>query len=144
MLIKLHAPAPKTTFDCPAGAFSAELVNAGPYDQETANGTRQVVRFTFKVAVPGDPNTVYMAARNFELNCSKLQGFLKKWLGSDFVATCSDSELDLKSLTGKKAEIKIDHIQNVGYKRPYCNIVGAHPPGTLTLTSGCKEEGKDI
>ena len=91
MKIRLARPDPKPVFDVPEGNFAAELVNVGPYEQETATGVNDTIRFTFRVQVPGMEKQIVMAGKNIDPESSKLPRFLTKWLGKDFISTAGDS-----------------------------------------------------
>ena len=143
MRIQLKKAPSQPNFDAPEGNFQAELVSVGPYEQQTAAGMTDCVRFVFQIQVPERHNQIIMAGKNIDPDSPKLQRFLARWLGEDFISSSGDS-FDPETLVGKKAELTIKHIPNPGYERPYCNVVSAHPPGTLTLTQAFKQEAQDI
>ena len=143
MLVKLKPQSQPNPFDVPEGNFAAELINVGPYEQETKDGITDLIRFVFRVQLPGKDNQTGLAGKNIDPESAKLQRFLTRWLGKEFISSSGDT-LDPETLVGKKAEVKIRHISNAGYSRPYCDVEGAYPLGTLNLTQSFKEEAQDI
>ena len=145
MIITIKSQSSKNTYDLPEGNFRATLAKVGPHTNHDEDGRiSSSIRFTFEVDVPGMPNETAVAAKSLDPESPKLQKFLERWVGKDVLTQSANGSFDPETLEGTKADITIQHIKNPGYKKPFCNIVGAYPPGTLTLTTRFKEEAKDI
>jgi hypothetical protein len=135
---------PVTTFHAPAGIFAGTLVNVGTGEIRTNDGPVLGPRFTFEINVPSMRNQTVLVARTFPPNGAKLQRFLERWLGREFMARHAGKAFDPKTLIGTPAEVTVEHIRNSGHKKPYCNLTAAYPPDTQELTEHFPEEAQDI
>ena len=135
----------ESTYDLPEGNFRAILANVATYtDHNEDEKPVEIIRFTFELEVPGMRNQKALAAKSFDSENPKLQRFVERWIGKAELTQSANGSFDPETLEGIKADITIQHIKNPGFKKPFCNIVGAYPLGTLTLTTRLKEEAKDI
>ena len=124
---------PATTFDAPQGIFAGKLVNVSTGEIETNDGPVDGPRFTFEIKVPSMRHKTVLAARTFAPSCTKLQRFLEKWQGREFMAKHAGKPFDPEVLIGQPAEVAIEHVHNSGHKKPYCNVKAAYPPDTQEL-----------
>ena len=106
------------SWDPPEGIFAGELVNVSTGEVKTNEGIVDGPRFTLEIKVPSMRNKTVLVARTFAPTCPKLQRFLERWQGGEFMARHKDKKLDLKTLIGKPAEVIVEHIRNSGHKKP--------------------------
>jgi hypothetical protein len=132
---------PETTYESPAGNYSGSLMNVFTAAQESEDET---IRCVFKLDVASMADKIVLVGKNLPPNSAKLRVFLERWLGREFIRASAGKVIDLNNLIGRTADITVLHINNPGYSKPFCNLAGAYPPGTLTLTEDHKENGGGI
>lgn len=133
MEMTMNAIPLETTFEAPEGNYAGELTSVFLADQESTDGLKQIFRFIFTVEVPSMSDKIVLVGKNLPPNSTKLRIFLERWLGREFVQPIAGKTFDFNTLIGLKADIMILHIHNPGYEKPYRNLAGAYPPGTLPL-----------
>src|SRR4051812_21724810 len=80
-----------------------------------------------------------------ETQASLLRIYLETWLGPEVFKENAGGQFDLQSLVGRPAEVVLVHICNESHPKPFVDIQGIYPPGTLTLTytgSGDQRRGQ--
>jgi hypothetical protein len=125
------------SYDCPEGQFRSVVHEVRELEKLTPEGSQRIIRFVFAPDLPRLGNKIILAGKNFmpsmELH-SPLRLNLQQWLGKEFLDLPSGQKLNLKSLVGRAADIRTVHIRNAKHSKPYVDIAGIYPPGTLTLT----------
>lgn len=121
-------------FDCPEGPFRGRLERVGEPKKLMNKPCSSQVRFTFRVKT--ELGKEHLVARTFCADLSygsELHSFLDSWLGEQMKELADAvGELDLNLLVGKDADLSIKHGPNVkGHDKPFVNIAGIFPPGTL-------------
>ena len=132
----MKIPIPReTSFDCPEGEFKACLVeHAAVPDKQ--NPGRLMLRLLFEVDTPSTPFKCIKVGRNFKPSLdrgSELKCFLETMLGAGFLdKRGAGGQLDINSLIGTEADIRVVHKHRTGYERPFVQLVEACPLGSLT------------
>ena len=134
MKITMDSIPPETTFEAPEGNYFGELQSVFLTDQTTDGTTKQTIRFVFKLNIPSICDRSVLVGKNLEPSSTKLRQFLERWLGRQFLKSIAGTAFDFDDLIGTKADITVVHINNDGYDKPYRNLAGAYPVGTLELT----------
>jgi len=124
------------TFDVPEGKYRAvltEVINLE--DRKTKTGWADQVRLLFEIVAPQAANTCYLVGKNYEPSLAKnsdLRKDLAGWRGYDLTEQeIAAGSVNLESMIGKEADIKVAHIKNEGFPKPYVFIKAIRPPGTF-------------
>lgn len=131
--MKIHIPR-KTTFEVPEGCHRAILRDLIKVEDKIKGCTDQV-RFVWEIEKLNDKRLQYLAGKNYCTDCgnsSVLLGDLGVWLGEE-LSNLGDAQgdVELDQLKGRPADILIEHIHNPNYQKPFANVKGVYPPGTL-------------
>lgn len=126
----------ETSFDVPEGRYRAKLQEVAKLEnRQTRNGRSDLLRLIFELQSPPRARVQYLAGKNYELSLSRrseLRKDLKSWRGFDLTEEeVNRGKIDLESMVGQMADVRICHIQNPGYTRPYVCIKSIHPAGTF-------------
>jgi hypothetical protein len=118
------------TFVVPEGCHNATLVDVREVEDKSKKNSSVKLRLIFEVYPDGgDPNTRYLAGKNFERKLTKdseLRQRMEEWQGDDVLK--EQRKFDCNTLKGKPARILICHIRNHEFERPFCNIAKILPP----------------
>jgi len=143
MKIIKKIPAVKT-FDLPAGLYKATLTQCRPTTKQSKKGPQEWVRLVFEVTIPGMPDQIPCAGRNFQLDLnpgSDLRNFLEVWLGEEFFKANSNKELDFDTLLGREGDICLSHYQGDEFEKPLVVIENVFPVNSQRLA---EEKPKSI
>jgi hypothetical protein len=119
------------TYHLPEGRWRGKLVRVGSYQRKDSPNEEPMMRFWFRLEIPGIEGAVPMAARHFHPNIAKgspLHTFLTDWLG-DEIRVLEEAGGDLRALVGREGEVSIRH-EHSGWDKPYCNIESIRPVGS--------------
>jgi hypothetical protein len=119
------------TYHLPEGRWRGKLVRVGPYQRKDSPNEEPMMRFWFRLEIPGLVGAVPMAARHFHPNIAKgspLHTFLIDWLGAE-IRVLEEAGGDLRALVGREGEVSIRH-EHSGWDKPYCNIESIRPVGS--------------
>ena len=96
--------------------------------------TCQKVRWVFSVIVPGYA-APFLAGKNYVDDLSSgtaLRNDLFSWRGHDLTqGEIQAGAIDTNHFVGKLADIRIVHIENADFAKPFVSIKAIYPPGTL-------------
>jgi hypothetical protein len=106
------------TYHVPEGRWRGKLVRVGSYQRKDSPNEEPMMRFWFRLEIPGFDGAVPMAARHF----------LTDWLG-DEIRVLEEAGGDLRALVGREGEVSIRHGHS-GRDKPYCNIESIRPVGS--------------
>ncbi len=120
-------------FDCPEGKYRAVLERVGEPKKRMNRPCQVQVRLVYRVKTPTQKE--HLIGRTFCADLgygSELYHFLESWLDGQFDALLDENgELDLNLLVGKEADVLVTHKDGGTHKKPFVNIAGIFPPGTL-------------
>jgi hypothetical protein len=117
----------KTTFETPEGDYRVVVRDAF----EKQDGTLRIV---FQILSLTHNLLIYLAGKNYEAGKQALADDLFEWLGLEKVQTVvkADGSIDVAKLKGLHADIRLVHIHNDDYKKPYAFVNKITAPGGLT------------
>ena len=119
---------PKTsTFDTPEGDYRVVVHEAF----EKSKGTLRIV---FRVLSLEHKLLVYLAGKTYEAGKAALADDLIGWLGLEAIQRFvrPDGTIDVAKLKGLHADIRIDHIHNDDYEKPFAFVSKITAPSILT------------
>ena len=117
----------KTTFETPEGDYRVVVRDAF----EKPDGTLRIV---FQILSLTHNLLIYLAGKNYEAGKQSLADDLFEWLGLEKVQTVvkADGSIDLAKLKGLQGDLRLVHIHNDDYKKPYGFVSKITAPGELT------------
>lgn len=134
----MELPIPRaTTFECPEGVYRAVLHEVREHTTLTKNAVEKKVRLIFEVKVSRPDRKLVLAGKNYSPSLaegSELRNVIECWQGEEFLLTAG-TKLDLRTLVSCEADIMTRHCHSPNYAKPFVDVVGVAPPGTLTLTN---------
>ena len=120
------------SFDVPEGNYRAVLSEEIELDQPK-NGCAKLIRLKFDILFPESRTFLYRAGKNYctdPENSDALIGDLHTLLGDELVNLQDENgEFDLKSLVNREVDIRIEHIHNEKYEKPYVHVAELHAAG---------------
>jgi hypothetical protein len=122
------------TFDCPEGNFRALFKGIRRHTKFKEGKLQELARVSLEAKVPSMKDKIVTVAKSFEPSIrpgSALREMLEPWLGKDYFAQKAGTKINLNDLIDREADIVVEHYQNEGFPKPYCNLVAMLPPGFL-------------
>ena len=98
---------------------------------EMADGTLRIV---FQIVSLTDKILIYLAGKNYAPGKQTIADDLFDWLGLEGVQKIlkPDGTIDVAKLKGLHADIRVVHVHNDAYEKPYVYVSKITPPGELT------------
>lgn len=123
----------KTTFDVPEGDYRAVVKDAF----EMKNGAFRIV---FSITSATHPLLNYVAGKNYPAGRDTVADDLINWLGLEQLQDIiqPDGTIDGGKLQGLSADIRIEHIHNDEYEKPFAFVSKIATAGKLTQDSSEK------
>jgi len=117
----------KTTFETPEGDYRAVVRDAF----EMADGSLRIV---FEILSLKHNIITYLAGKNYAPGKQTIADDLFEWLGLKGLQTLikADGSLDVAKLKGLHTDIRLVHIHNDDYDKPYAFVSKITAPGGLT------------
>ena len=117
----------KPTYDTPEGVYRAVVRDAFVKDDGTMRIVFQILSLTNNVLT-------YLAGKNYAPGKQSVADDLIAWLGLEGVQKVikNDGSIDVAKLKGSHADIRVDHIYNDEYAKPFAHVSRITPPGELT------------
>ncbi len=114
------------SYDLPEGDYRAKVSDV--FDRSTG-----ALRIVFQVTSLNHPVYVYSAGKNYAPGKSQLAEELVQWLGEKAVGGLVkiDGTIDTAKLKGLTADIRIEHIHNDDYDKPFAHISRIEQAGTF-------------
>jgi len=122
----IHFPK-KATFETPEGDYRAVVRDA--FEKEDGS-----LRIVFQISSLKSNIITYLAGKNYAPGKQTIADDLFEWLGLKGLQTLimADGSIDVPKLRGLQADIRLIHIHNDDYDKPYAFVSKITPPGTLT------------
>ena len=121
------------TFNCPEGKFKGVLERVAEPKKRINKPCQLQVRFLFRVKTQAGKE--HLVGRTFCADLSfgsELYNFLDSWLDGKFEPFLdANGEVDLNLLLGREAGLVIEHRGDGNHLKPFSNIAGIFPVGTL-------------
>jgi hypothetical protein len=117
----------KATFETPEGDYRAVVRDAF----EMADGSLRIV---FQILSLKHNIITYLAGKNYAPGKQSIADDLFEWLGLVGLQKLikADGSIDVAKLKGLHADIRLVHIHNDDYDKPYAFVSKITAPGTLT------------
>ncbi|MEQ1858471.1 MAG: hypothetical protein ABMA13_00890 [Chthoniobacteraceae bacterium] len=92
------------------------------------------MRLVFQIVSIQHPVQVYFAGKNYKRTDEKFMDDLITWLGLEGAQKVlrPDGSVEYEKLKGLYADIRIEHIHNDEYEKPYSFVKEIKAPGELT------------
>ena len=120
----------KTTYEVPENDYRAMVRDVF----EMSDGTLRIV---FQILSLTNGILNYLAGKNYATGKETIAEDLIEWLGiADAQEVIEpDGSINLEKLKGLHADIRVVHIHNESYDKPFVFVSKISSPGTLTLDS---------
>lgn len=117
----------KLSYDAPEGDYRAVVRDAF----EMADGSLRIV---FELLSLKSNIITYLAGKNYAPGKQSIADDLFEWLGLVGLQKLikEDGSIDVAKLKGLHADIRLVHIHNDDYEKPYAFVSKITAPGTLT------------
>ena len=122
---------PKTpSFDVPEGDYRARITDVVDVDR-----CSKLIRMKFEIVSPVNKQFQYLAGKNYCADSKESDSLIEAvrlFLGDKLPDLQDENgEFDPKSLVNMEVDIRIEHIHNDNYDKPFVHVAEIHPPGRL-------------